>query len=657
MKMNRTEAKKYLKGMIEDYLLSKNININKPFSCLNPTHPDKKTPSMSYKKDSTFVKCFGKCNRTYDIFDLIGWDNKTDDFNEQFKIACDRYNVVIDGKSSSESINYVKKQSRTAGQALNIDDKAHTDYIEKCKTNIDNTNYFEHRGISKDVVKHLNIGYDSDYNEYGQHWKAVMFFSSKYGYTARNTNLEATKGDRVRKRKGVASSLFNSEAIYKDVCFIVEGEFDSLSIIEAGGEACALASVSNVKLLYAALEEAQKTKTFEKPLILYLDDDDGGHIATQKLISKLKELKIPYIQWQDYRGYNDPNEALVADEVQFIEDVCDMIDRAEDYDPQEEAKQEYIKKNRTDNYIRLFADGINKSAETMAVHTGFNVLDDVLDGGLYEGLYIVGAISSLGKTTLILQIADNMAEIWQDVLIFSLEMSRTELMSKSISRLTLLDVTENNKDKSLAKTARGITTGSRYENYSIEERKTIDNATIKYGQKYAPRLYIHEGVGDIGAEQIKETIEDHIKYTGNYPVVIIDYLQLLAPYEMRATDKQNTDKAVLELKRITREHKIPIIAISSFNRQSYGQSVNMGAFKESGAIEYSSDVLIGLQAKGVEDEKGKTVKDFNIDKAKEKDPREIELKILKNRNGKTGSKIEYRYRPMFNHFEEIGIVK
>ena len=72
----------------------------------------------------------------------------------------------------------------------------------------------------------------------------------------------------------------------------------------------------------------------------------------------------------------------------------------------------------------------------------------------------------------------------------------------------------------------------------------------------------------------------------------------------------------------------------------------MEAFKESGAIEYSSDVLIGLQAAGAGS------KGFDIDAEKKKDPRHVELKILKNRNGRTGDKLYYDYYPKFNYFTE-----
>ncbi|MBD5143288.1 MAG: hypothetical protein HDT22_06725, partial [Ruminococcus sp.] len=79
--------------------------------------------------------------------------------------------------------------------------------------------------------------------------------------------------------------------------------------------------------------------------------------------------------------------------------------------------------------------------------------------------------------------------------------------------------------------------------------------------------------------------------------------------------------------------------------------VSMQSYKESGAIEYSSDILIGLQLKGA----GK--KEFDVTEAKAKNPREIELVILKNRNGATGKRIQYKYYPMFNYFEEIGEIK
>lgn len=259
-----------------------------------------------------------------------------------------------------------------------------------------------------------------------------------------------------------------------------------------------------------------------------------------------------------------------------------------------------------------------------------------------------------------MQIADQVASLGQDVLIFSLEMARNELIAKSISRLTLIKDLEKNESTANAKTTRGILTGARYAQYSEMEKKLIKDAVVAYGE-YAVNIYITEGMGNVSVEKIKETVEKHIRLTGKAPVVLIDYLQIIAPTDVRATDKQNTDKAVLELKRLSRDYNIPVIGISSFNRDNYTAPVNLASFKESGAIEYSSDVLIGLQYEGMDYQDGET------DKERQKRIREliktaeqqgscgqaqsIQVKILKNRNGRKGNALLDFY-PMFNYLTE-----
>ena len=131
------------------------------------------------------------------------------------------------------------------------------------------------------------------------------------------------------------------------------------------------------------------------------------------------------------------------------------------------------------------------------------------------------------------------------------------------------------------------------------------------------------------------------------------------------TDKQVTDKNITELKRISRDFNCVILGISSFNRESYKEEVSMASFKESGAIEYGSDVLIGMQYKGIEREvnfgKMESDKDYNARKAnfyKELEEKRangefipLQLKILKNRNGKT-SKVDFYFKPPYNYFTD-----
>ena len=73
----------------------------------------------------------------------------------------------------------------------------------------------------------------------------------------------------------------------------------------------------------------------------------------------------------------------------------------------------------------------------------------------------------------------------------------------------------------------------------------------------------------------------------------------------------------------------------------------MAAFKESGAIEYGSDVLIGLQLTGA------GTNGFDVDAAKAQNPRKIDLCILKNRNGPlTSVGVRMEFHAAYNCFEE-----
>lgn len=289
--------------------------------------------------------------------------------------------------------------------------------------------------------------------------------------------------------------------------------------------------------------------------------------------------------------------------------------------------------------------------------TGFKVLDNVFDGGLYSGLYVVGAMSSLGKTTFVQQISDQVAQQGKDVLFFSLEMGEKELVSKSISRETYIHTKKFKLDESNAKTARGISDSSRYykddergiRGYNQQETDTI-KAAFERHDEYAGHLYIIEGVGDVTAQVIRDTVKMHEKATGNTPVVVVDYLQLIAPSIPTATDKQNTDRAVLALKKMTRDHNTAVFAISSLNRDSYDAPTTMSSFKESGAIEYSSDVLIALDLKEMIIDK----KSCDVNYEKKKTPREVTLTVLKNRSGKTGDRVDYSFHPAYNLFEEVG---
>lgn len=292
------------------------------------------------------------------------------------------------------------------------------------------------------------------------------------------------------------------------------------------------------------------------------------------------------------------------------------------------------------------------------IKTGFTAFDNENEGfygGLHEGLYILGAVSSLGKTTFCFQLAEQIASKGTPVLFFSLEQSKEELLAKGISRRTY------SIDRKNAKETQQILNTKRYERYSDREKQVINEA-IKQMSVEDSLLYIFEG--SLNGKRrtiynIKQEVDYFTKSLGKAPVVFIDYLQILPPINERYTDKQNTDEAVTMLKDLSRNYHTPVIAISSFNRENYTEPVNTTSFKESGAIEYSSDVLLGLQFEGmdyekrtvknntdskerkiVEDAKERKVRIYDLldtinEKKKNKLAVAVEVKVLKNRNGNT----------------------
>ena len=562
----------------------------------------------------------------HDIREVQNMDN-----NSNFKAS----------STTKKGKDYKAEQQKQSYIEEILEEDNSTFYVQ-ANLQLDKTNY--HRGISIETLDRFNVGFMPEW----RHPKApnspatprLIIPTSPTSYLARDTRkIEDIPEEQQKftKSKVGKTHIFNAIALKNadKPIFVVEGELDALSIIDVHGEAIALGSVSMVNTLLDQLEK-EKAKPAHT-LILALDHDNAGEGAKIQLIKGLERLYIPFQVAEPYKNFKDANEALMTDKAGFSLYVAKW-ENCE--------KEKYIKDNATSSYIDSFLDGVHGKSSIEAIPTGFKNLDKFFEGGLYEGLYIIGALTSQGKTTYTMQIASQIAQSGHDVLIFALEMSRNELIAKMISRHTAqLALEKGLMVNEYGKTTRGIQVGAFYKTYTPSQIEHI-NDSVEELRKYAGHIVIVEGLGNIGIVNIMATIEKHKKALGRTPVVIIDYLQILAPYNERWTEKQNTDKAIIELKRLSRDNKTPIIAISSFNRSNYQTEAQAQSFKESGGIEYSSDVLLGLQLKGTGQ------KDFNFKAANDKSPREMELLILKNRNGRMTKTIEYKYYSAYNYFVE-----
>lgn len=541
-----------------------------------------------------------------------------------------------------ESFNAEKKEK--VKETTNTGAPDYSKYYAQCHERVTSTNYFLDRGLTPEVISKFNLGYDSQR-------KNVIIPVTASSYIERATDPSAKN----RYYKHGQQGLYNIKALdqsFKPV-FIVEGEIDCLSFLSCGAESLALGSTANKRKFIDLITERVSSKDSKLPAIfLALDNDKAGEEAETELESELREIQLanpmePFffsrlrkeLKKEIYGNCKDANELLIKNPYQFRE-LARLTE-----------SQLYIERGLVTSYETEYRSERWKARDIYA--TGFSKLDRAIK--ITDGLYIIGAISSLGKTTFTLQIADHVAENGRDVIIFSLEMSRKELIDKSICRMIFSDWIQGKNPRSILESNEidnktlnlGQIASPSALNINEEKLAGLETKTSKYFSTIAKRTSIYESVGNVGVTEIAERVNKYVYYSGNKPLVIIDYLQLLAPVDPHFTDKQNTDKNVLELKRLSRELEIPIIAISSLNRANYNEPISMAAFKESGAIEYSSDVLLGLQLAGAGD------KDFNVDMAKSQEPRQIELKILKNRRGKTGDSINFEYYASRQFFREL----
>lgn len=324
------------------------------------------------------------------------------------------------------------------------------------------------------------------------------------------------------------------------------------------------------------------------------------------------------------------------------------------------------------NNLRNFLNYIN-SPHIPPISTSFNSLDRALDGGFNPGLYILGAMSSLGKSTLALQIADYVARK-QPVLYFALEMSANELVAKSLSRLSYLVGTQgpnpvypkyNSTAQRSLPVARNILKGGWPNQFTNDVQACLNIALNSYAE-ISTNLNLISQVQRPKASEIEKQVVDYMTETGKKPLVIIDYLQLLAPEDDRATDKQNVTWAVTILKTIALKYNLTVLVISSFNRSSYNNIyADMAAFKESGDIEYTADVIMTLSFDWthIKDENGesldKKIKDNSkniahyLQIARSENQRHLKIDILKNRFGGISDAIPFLFSARFDTFVEL----
>lgn len=452
--------------------------------------------------------------------------------------------------------------------------------------------------------------------------------------------------------------------------FIAGSHADARALLSCGVPALALQGLGGDKLL-GLVNNARP----HVPLILALGQSPQGEKGARLLSDKLRT--VPGVKWIKapaalYGGYPD-----IAQAYAHIPDFASAASGASR--GAVETLEEQEKKDLADyyqeqaDYEKEHADAVRDM--TPRIQTGITALDNALGGGLLPQYYVLGAISSLGKSTLCGQICDNIAltEGGRDVIIFTLEMSRDDLLCKSVSRMMAerraACLPDDVSGQDLAHALEGLPSasdiGEGWKRFSLpkEIQQEIERTEAQYFERTRGRIWIISGRQDVNS--IREQIFRHVDLSQRAhphgwqpPVVLVDYIQILAAPEDAKfySDKAKLDNDVYWLGETTRTKgcHMPIIGISSFNRANYYAPADLNALNGSGNLEYDADYVIAAQyyAVNLVNEKGETT--FKVKTERRRPAREIELSIVKGRKAETGGSVRLFYCPRNDFFRTAG---
>lgn len=653
MKIDEIKKSVSLKAFAEEHLKPCRGTFVCP-KCGSGSGP-KGTPAFNLYKGPDGIErfhCYSNgCGIDGDVLDLAGIVFNTDDKREQIKAVSD-WAGLRDEKGRSEPSesrsrafegtplvglpNGSEKPSETVPEALKASRKREAERIDALKANIDHPEavaYLESRGRSLEWARSHGFGYEPSKRRIIMPWKGAAWY---------HIDRDITGSQYTHKYLKPPKDIVGEQPFYnlaavegEKTVIIVEGVMDAIAVEDCGHAAIALGGSSSYKMCAAFTAVAEPLR----PNILIIPDRDAkaGHDGAMSLSRHLSEAgveRVSIIEPPTTLTGKDTDEMDVADHDALKAWLDSEVIAAERREA-EEAEERY---NSALNNLHVMSPTValteiaDMSDYERPVPTGIRGLDRALNGGFCRGVVVMGAISSLGKTTLMLQVADHIAANGRPVLFVTIEQSAKELVSKSLSRLMRprgykvpdLDI-------------RGIMRTT----WGERQNAAFAAACADYETTVAPNLKFMEGDEQPSVIDVRAAAERMMHHDGIAPIVFIDYLQLMKPLNERYSDKQATDKNMTLLRQMARDLKTTVVVISSLNRTSYSGVITLSSFKESGAIEYGADVLLGLQPDNLRErvkdrEKGQKVEDRAdeiIENTKERDIRELEILILKNRFG------------------------
>lgn len=332
----------------------------------------------------------------------------------------------------------------------------------------------------------------------------------------------------------------------------------------------------------------------------YATDADGYALlikesAQMRKIQKLGETIIQ--STQEGSNFNSHQALALAEDSIFL-----IGNQTESSDGAKNLSSVFL-----DTVKEIEQAGKNPEGVATGIPSGFIELDAKTNGFHPQQLITVGARPAIGKSTIAVDFARHAALLaGKTVLMFSLEMSKKEILMRIISAQTRIPLQDIRK---------GNLTGEQW-NLIAEVKKEVDNSN-----------FLIDDFAKINLGRIRSTIMKQKMKPEGLDMVLIDYLQLIEITSTRKNATRENDVSELSrgLKLLAKEFDIPIIILAQLNRGSENRTDKTpqpSDLRESGSIEQDSDVIILLHRPEIYNENDR--------------PGEADLILAKQRNGPIG---------------------
>lgn len=363
--------------------------------------------------------------------------------------------------------------------------------------------------------------------------------------------------------------------------------------------------------LLSVKEKAKNNNLNEKEIFNYLINITSNLITSSTFEFYLKKLKNYSVRRK------------------IIKKSRELMQSMYEFNSEENAEE--IKKNAINTITDIKIDDIDTSSDDMnevmtesfkdienkyanrndnKYKTGFFELDKVTDGLHEQEFTIIAARPGLGKTSIALNIAENISKKGVITYFCSLEMSKKQLGNRLISSRTNID-------------SHRIRSG-------WLESEDFQKIVIAMDELSKLKLLIDTQSKTVQDIEIKAY---ELKEKQNIGLIIIDYLQLLKSKNKFNIREQEVAEISRKLKLLSRDLNIPVIALCQLNRESLKRTRPTNAdLRESGSLEQDADNIFFIYAD---------------DEEREKKVVETEIIVSKQRNGPTGTiRLKYDKKTM-----------